>query len=507
MNIFNSVASRRPKRNKFDLSHEVKCTLNMGRIYPVYFDEVVPGDSFRVKSEVMLRFAPLAAPVMHRMNVFMHYFFVPNRLVWDEWEDFITGGEDGLANPVHPYLTYANAANGGGSSYSSHNLSAFLGLGNVQNASGSQRISSLPHRAYALIYNEYYRDQDLVDKVIFSKSSGSDDAYRGALNTIRTRAWEKDYFTSARPWAQKGDPVGVPLRYDEGEGMVRTVDGSTAASGATSLQPIGIEGSASLRDSSNTPLELNEHEININDLRRAARIQEWLEKNARAGSRYVESILSHFGTRLSDYRAQRPVYLGGGMQPVTVSEVLQTAQDPGTTGNGYGVGDLYGHGISVGAQNRFKGNFQEHGHVFGILSVMPKTAYQQGIPRTFRKADKFDYYWPEFANIGEQPVYQSEIYCEGDLDLDQDTVFGYQQRYAEYKYKPDRVVGSFQGSLNYWHLGRVFESQPALNDQFVNSAPSTRIFNVPEEFDHLWCQVYNKVDAIRPMPYNAIPTL
>lgn len=503
MSIFESAGGRTPAKNKFDLSHEKKLSAKMGQLYPVLVQEVLPGDSFRVSTEILLRMAPMAAPVMHRVNVFMHYFFVPNRIIWDEWEDFITGGDDGTASPAHPYfdINETNKAR-----FQANFLTDYMGIPPIVQTNtvvGDTPVNALPFRAYNEIYNEYYRDQDLIDPIPYYKGSGDSNANLHYLTSMRRRAWEKDYFTSARPYAQKGGEAFAPITADNNF-MFQRVGGTAPAAGAPLLTTGGV-----LQDSAAQTLEFNDSYtgIDITDLRRAVRLQEWLEKNARGGSRYVESLMNHFGAKLPDYRAQRPVYLGGGRQPVAISEVMQTA--PSTSGDSasnYNVGDMYGHGVSSGRGNRFQESFSEHGWVIGILSVLPKTAYQNGIPRHYFRQDKFDYYWPEFAQIGEQEVFGKEIYWDYGSTLLRDATFGYQQRYAEYKYHPDTVHGDFRDSLDYWHLGRKFSSSPSLNQTFVECAPSDRIFNVATG-QNLWIQMYHKIDAIRPMPYNAIPTL
>ena len=242
----------------------------------------------------------------------------------------------------------------------------------------------------------------------------------------------------------------------------------------------------------------------INDLRRAFRLQEWLERNARGGARYIEIITAHFGVRSSDARLQRPEFLGGSSTPITISEVLQTsanASEPTPQGN------MAGHGVSVGSSNYVSYRAEEHGYIIGIMSVMPKTAYQQGVPKHFKKLDKFDYYWPSFANIGEQPIYNEELYHQNNPSDGE--VFGYTPRYAEYKYIPSTVHGEFRTSLNFWHMGRIFSTKPTLNQDFIecDSAEVERVFNVLEGEEHLYVYLHNEVKATRLMPYYGTPTI
>lgn len=516
MSIFSKISLRRPKLNKFDLSHERKMSLNMGKLVPIFCGDVIPGDKFRVNSEIMMRYAPMLAPIMHRVNVFTHYFFVPNRLVWNEWEDFITGGRLGTSAPIAPYMKYDTTGYSNGI-WQAGTLADYLGIPQVpsEEMDTELKISALPFRAYQLIFNEFYRDQNLMAPIEFSKASGwtsyADDII---LGTIRNRCWEKDPFTSALPWAQRGGEVSTPLEgtadvtYKNISEIYRASDG--AEPDATGDIGVDIDDpSVRLKASANAAARIeNIDEINvdsagfsINDLRRAVRLQEWLEKNARGGARYIEQILSHFGVVSSDARLQRPQYLGGGKAPTVISEVLSTVDstDP--------LGTMGGHGIAIGNMNGFNKRFEEHGYIIGIMSVLPRTAYQQGVPRHFLRESKLDYAWPEFAHLGEQEVYDCEVFLN-ELATNHKTTFGYNSRYCEYKYMPSLVSGDMKSSLSYWHMGRIFTAPPALNQSFVESDPTLRIFAVTDpEIHHLYCQVYNNVSALRPLPYFGTPTL
>lgn len=512
--LFDSVRIGRPRRNKFDLSHERKMSMDMGDIVPVMVQEIVPGDSFRVKTEVMMRFAPMLAPIMHRVNVFTHYFFVPNRLVWKEWEDFITGGRLGTSLPVAPYARIGAISPNQG--VIQGKLGDYMGIPNYDFAGGidvDTNISMLPFRAYQLIYDEYYRDQNLTAKVTdfaaFKDSGEVIGGNIGILLQMRKRAWEKDYFTSALPFAQRGGSVSMPISSDKtvttqtyriGAGGVEFSQAGDMTIGANA--DVLMTGSASQDGGVHVGPE--GHGVDINLLRRSIRLQEWLEKNARGGARYIEQILSHFGVKSSDARLQRPEYLGGGKTPVVVSEVLSTFQaDAGVIPQG----NMAGHGVSFGTTNGFKKSFEEHGYVIGVMSVIPRTAYQQGIPRHLTRFDKFDYFWPEFGNIGEQEVKNKELYYTGNTGEVPDGTFGYQSRYAEYKYGCSSVHGEFRNSLDFWHMGRVFAAPPVLNASFIESDPTSRIFAVESAPDKLYCHLYNRVDALRPMPYFGTPMI
>lgn len=509
-NIFGSIKIRRPGRNMFDLTHAKKISCKMGQLVPIMLEEVVPGDKFMNQSEIMMRLAPMLAPVMHPINVWTHFFFVPTRLLWDEFQDFITGGEDGDLAPVAPYVSFSHALGFVGKGSLSDYLGLPPGSGGAVNA---VQVSALPFRAYQLIYNEYYRDQNLQNAVAFDKGSGAAPDF-STIGQLQYRCWEKDYFTSCLPWAQRGGDVTMPFE-PQYKNISEVIAGSGDPLQASSTLRTGAAGATSTvqsaLDAEGVRIEnLDDGAgVTINDLRLAVRIQEWLEKNARGGARYIEQILSHFGVKSSDARLQRPEYLGGGVQPVVISEVLQTVgTDAAYSGVDAPLGTMGGHGLSVGGTNKFKRSFEEHGYIIGIMSVLPRTAYQQGIERLWTRSDKFDYYWPEFASLGEQEVKIKELYYTPTGADAHDQLFGYQQRYAEYKYRPSTVHGEFRDTLDYWHMGRKFTNYPALNSTFVTADPTKRIFAVQgAAVEDLYVQVLNKTKALRPMPYHSVPAL
>ena len=408
MNLFNSIRVPRLRRNTFNLSHEFKFSGSFGKLMPILCQEVVPGDTFRVNSEVFVRMSPMIAPIMHRVNVYVHFFFVPNRLIWTEWEDFITGGEDGTDAPVSPYfLIPADRENLTTEILKQGGLADFLGVPvptkDWTPTSGAEfKFSSLPFRAYWKIWFDYYCDQNLISsdyKEVFEdwwKTSGDDPYWPyPVLMDLANRCWEKDYFTSALPWAQRGDAVTLPMTGNADINFVNStmpsilhhVDGSDVSSGAYVGSPNGVIGSvetggnnykqAAIDNSANLEVDLsNVNSATINELRRAIKAQEWLERSATGGARYIEQILAHFGVRSSDARLQRAQYLGGGVSPLRVSEVLQTSS---TTGEPSPLGDMGGHAYSVGNTNRFKRFFEEHGFIIGIMSILPRSSYQQGL--------------------------------------------------------------------------------------------------------------------------------
>ncbi len=502
MNIFKSVKMQRPKRNVFDLTHDVKMSGKMGQLMPCMTMEVVPGDKISLGSDVFMRFAPMLAPIMHRVDATVHYFFVPNRIVWDNWEKFITNQDTGGLPQFSIDDTLTDSQN---------RLLDYMGVPPVPPSGTPTTISAIPFAAYQCIYNEYYRDENLVAEVPYNLADGVQ-AIAQFLN-IHNRAWEHDYFTAALPFAQKGDSVDLPLgevtlnpdwltdaqnpKWDTGTAGI-VVDGNIVQNGQVQIDPaLGPNLDAAYDPDGSLEVQ----PTTINDLRRAMRLQEWLEKNARGGTRYIENILAHFGVKSSDKRLQRPEYICGTKTPVTISEVVNTTGIDGELPQG----NMAGHGLSIGSGGISSYYAEEHGYIMGIMSIMPRPAYQQGIPRTYLKKDPLDWFWPSFAHIGEQEIQVQELYAYTD---DKEDTFGYIPRYAEYKYMPSRVAGDFRTTLDFWHLGRKFANQPALNQTFIECTDEEveRIFAV-QGADNVYCEVLNKVKAVRPMPVYGTPYL
>lgn len=530
--LFNKVPVRKVNRNLFDLSHEVKMSGKFGFLYPVLVMEGMPGDTIRELMIAQVRMAPMLAPIMHRLDVKTDFFFVPNRLLWDNWEDFITGGQDGDLTPLPPvFIPGQIQVLGFEDQMRKGTLWDYFGLpvleGTAPAVGSTARISSFPFKAYTKIWNDYFRDPNLDEEVdIVTNMDGDISGWIGENGSLRRRGWERDYFTAALPFAQRGAAVLMPL---SGSGSLEWSDDvsdatwETIAGGFPSDGPASINLIRNMVDDTGAAIHPSESAASvvidgatttINDFRRAIAIQTWMENNARGGGRYIEQIEAHYNVRVPDYRLQRAEYLGGGRQPMTISQVLSTADSGGVP-----VGDMAGHGISVGKSNRFNYRCQEHGLIIGIMSVVPRTSYDQGIPKMWSRLNKFDYAFPELANLGEQVIQNQEVFFSFDADDDEDNAetFGYIPRYAEYKFMQDRVSGDMRDTLDFWHLSRIFTSRPALDSQFVTMYEDQvgspfedtyrRIFAVQDGTDYLWIQLFHKLTAKRPLPYFGVPQL
>lgn len=501
MNIFNSVKQTRVKKSMFDLSHDVKLSCNMGELIPVLTMPVIPGDHVQLSGETLVRLAPVLAPLMHRIDCTIHYFFVANRILWPNWEKFITGAElfpgSTEAPPVLPQFDVLSAS---GQDPLFQRLADYMGLPPTATIgwapmAGPFPVSALPFAAYGRIWFEYYRDQNQQLPQIVNPPMLDDGLQIIDLDffSIKNRAWEHDYFTAALPWAQKGGSVRLPTDVGVNTGTILAAADGTTATGALSTDADGeIVGAAGF---------LQVQMGTINDLRSAYKLQEWLEKNARGGTRYKESLISHWNVNSSDKRLQRPEYITGLRTPVIITEVLNTTGDiQGTTDTPQGT--MTGHGTAFTKGDAGTYFCEEHGYIIGILSVLPKTAYQQGIPRDFMKTDYLEFGFPEFAHLGEQPIDLNEIaaYLQPFSD-NQNDAWGYIPRYAEYKFMLNRVSGDFRTTLNYWHMGRIFAAAPGLDAAFIVSDPTTRVFSVTDvNVQHLWIQVVHHIKALRPLP-------
>lgn len=487
------------KRFKHNLSHQRLLTCDMGQLVPISTVEVLPGDTVQHNTNCLIRVSPLAAPVMHQVTARIHHFFVPNRLVWSGWEDFITGGADGFNADTVPQVTLTSDPPVGP-------LTDYMGVPFTE----GMQINALPVRAFNLIYNEYYRDQDLAAERL------EDDM------TIPQIAWEKDYFTTCRPWTQKGPDVTVPLGdtapvisdkgIGNGAGKPQFNNGaldtffaaSTGGSAGFVSQGSTIEGNVFEWALPALAADLSQAVGgDINDIRKAFAIQRYQEARARYGSRYTE-YLRYLGVTPADSRLQRPEFLGGGQTQLNFSEIMQTAPDDAGDPR-FGVADLYGHGIAAMRSNRYRRHIEEHGFVISLLSVRPKAVYNQSVHRQWLRQDKEDYFQKELAQIGQQEVYNTELFADDSAPEERST-FGYQDRYAEYREVPSGVSGEFRNTLDYWHMARNFDDTPVLNQSFTDCVPTKRIHN--EQTQHaLWITAQHKMVARRIVPRNAAPRI
>lgn len=578
---FTSVSVPKRRKHKYNLGFMNRLTCNMGQLVPIYIQDVLPNDTFSLSVQDLIRLAPLRAPVMGEIDIYVHFFFVPNRLIWTQWETFITGSRNGFrlseedipSKPIYR-LNSTEIVTATGESSTHETLAGTLRSGSLADYLGFQTwneapltgsssavydLDAMPFRVYNLIYSQYYRDENLTEdpwfgdngEDWFAEDSGIIQGTRSRderklFMQMRYRSWRKDYFTSALPFAQKGDDVIIPGSSSPSfsNGRVPLVDGTdlyyrvTQPDNTTQdrlstvrsdVEELGGIVDVVLNDSTNritlnriktdgvsNPVGINASDLNqflstasegtIRELRRAMAAQRFLEARAVGGTRYQEQNLMMFGIKGSDARLQRAEFLGGTKNHVVISQLLQTSE---TTSNSP-LGTPAGNGVSAGSQHIFKRTFSEYGWIMGIMSIMPRADYQQGIPKMYLHHDVYDYYWPQFSKIGEQPIQNQELYFnpiygspkDGSTNLNNQT-FGYTPRYAEYRFRNNHVSGDFKESLNFWTLSRVFNSTPVLNQSFVECRPRQDMFAVTDDSIHkFWCEFYFKVDAYRVVDNN-----
>lgn len=615
-NRFSEVPTANIRRSSFDRSHGYKTTFNMDYLIPFFVDEVLPGDTFSLSETHLCRLTTLVQPIMDNILLTTQFFFVPNRLLWDNWEDFITGGDEPIAwtetNPANE-LFVPQVTSPSDTGYAEQSIYDYFGL---PTKVANYKHQVLPLRAYNLIFNEYYRDENLQESLpvwtgdsdpLVDPTTGEESQESDAVPyqyKLMRRNKRYDYFTSALPGLQKGPAVGIGItggdsgrlpvqglalpqvgfrdltgftlvsesgsvpQYTFGNESSSSVpvpdpekvsdkvvnpsitsnplnsgayfSASGSATGKYYMSPMAVVdgslpiGTASLQasynnisdtfsvkyvgpfNSENWPIYVDlasASSVTINSLRNAITLQQWFEKSARYGSRYVEAVQGHFGVHLGDYRAQRPIYLGGSKSYISVNPVVQNSSTDSTSPQG----NLAAYALSANTKPLFTKSFVEHGWVIGIVSATADLTYQQGLDRQWSRFNRYDYYWPTFAHLGEQPVLNKELYCQADTVVDgsgtpqNDLPFGYQERYAEYRYKPSKITGLFRsnatGTLDSWHLSQDFDSLPTLNETFIQSdTPIDRALAVPDQPDFI-CDFYFNYRCVRPMPVYSVPGL
>lgn len=555
-NPYNVVGGLKPGRTAFDLSHTKLFDMSIGALVPILVEDCIPGDIFQFGFINTIRAQPLVTPIFHKLDAFIHVFFVPYRLLFSDWEKFVTGGNSGDETVVLPKFLDNVINTEGDSTIHRYGIYDYMGFPifnpttgdalDSQNFVNPMPMIDLPWRAYWKIWMDFYRDAniqtvypDYTTNGITPVSVGETpneqmeslqdwvDAYASsdfepACDRLAFRCWEKDYFTSALPWQQRGTSPAIPIS------GTTSAAWDLAAFGGPSSTPSPFNFESDSHESPPTAkvsgnVLLNSYDwfnrnsvdftatgVDISDLRIAVQVQKWMERNARAGARYVEFIAAHFGVKVQDERLQRAEYIGGTKQPVVISEILQNSES-GTTPQG----NMAGHGMGVGGQFAGKYRVPEHGCIIALMSIMPEAIYQQGVERMWCKETRFDFPSPEFAHLSEQEITKKELYFKNDPGGDDDLRFGFQGYLDEYRTRQSRVCGRLANELDDWHMSRQFTGAPSLNEAFLTtkafSDTRRNMFAVPgvanNPYGQFLVQMRNVVKAIRPLPFIAEPGL
>lgn len=560
MNIFQKLAVPRVHFSNFNMSHSYKCGMNMGYLVPIGVYDVLPNDTWHLSTSAFIRLASMKFPLMDNLNCKIYHFFVPNRILWSKWQRFISEDDDDNL-PAMPYVTLGDLKSTG--NLEINTLCDYMGLPVNNNITGNamEGVSLLPFLAYQKVWNDYFRDQNLQED-IFSQDNPSlydfmygkegrininetsNDYYEDYLFQLRKKAWEKDYFTSALPDPQLGEPVPVPVKVDilgQVNGNSFSIRNPSVSSGTQAAQDPTTVNITPSSDGNNQSLRVGPvsngnliHHLqadqfamniydfqpkngpdaangsfNLNDLRVASAIQRFRELLSRAGHRYKETILSIFNQVTPDYRLDRPQFLGSTNIPVQISDIPQTSQTTTGSADASPLGTLAGRGTVAGGQQTCSFHAPEHGYVISLACVVPRTSYMNGLDRKFSRLDRYDYYFPQFEELGEQAILKKEIYASGNSDQDNE-VFGYAPRFSDYKYIPSTVHGDFTKSMDFMTMVRKFKSAPNLNGDFVTPDDELcrRPFAVQKEgLSNLYCMFQNNVLARRPMQKLPVPKL